>query len=314
MGYISLPTRTSADVNSAADINALSDNTEYNKVGSENEFLKNIIPNGGFDVWQGATSETLSGTQEKDFNVGSIGQDLTSASTSTASISRSTDVPLDKMKYSIQYTISHVAALSNLYFFTWRMASVYASSLASEKVCLSFWIKTDTDMDVSHLRLRFVANGKSETSTISYTSPTGAWEYKEILFDIGASSIAKSDIETGGSLLIRIQAIMPSPNNTSKSNYIAGCRMAVDECLPYTPRIEEDRELVKKYYQIRRVYYDGTTPIQLNLGYMVKTPTVTCPGFTMGVSRDTTTGDVVAYSTASTASAGVHTIIADARL
>ena len=129
---------------------------------------KNLIINGGFDVWQRGTSQTASG-------FGSDDRWNNLAATSTQTVSRQaftlgqTDVP-NNPKYYSRTVVSSVAGAANLIIKLYKIENV--ETLAGTTATLSFWAKADANKNIAIEFEQAFGTGGSPSTTVRFGTTT----------------------------------------------------------------------------------------------------------------------------------------------
>jgi hypothetical protein len=143
--------------------------------------FRNKLINGGFDIWQRATSQTSSG-------YGSMDRWTNDHSGSTKTTSRQsfalgqTDVP-NSPTYFARTVVSSVAGANNYVVMGQRAEGV--STLAGRLATLSFWAKADSNKNISvELTQNFGTGGSPSTSVdgigVSTVSLSATWKFFSI--------------------------------------------------------------------------------------------------------------------------------------
>jgi len=146
MSFSDLPTRTTSDPNSAADVNQLSENIK--KVNSEGVYRQAII-NGNFDVWQ---RNTTFSTPSDDTYIADRWNNLQEANNAW-NFYRSTDAPTGS-SYSLQcvnVTANKRGGIVQI------IENIDSSKLIGGYVSVSYWAKSTTGKAISKLYVSVVS-------------------------------------------------------------------------------------------------------------------------------------------------------------
>jgi hypothetical protein len=162
MSFSDLPTRTTSDPNSAADVNQLSENIK--KVNSEGVYRQAII-NGNFDVWQ---RNTTFSTPSDDTYIADRWNNLQEANAAW-NFYRSTDAPTGS-SYSLQcvnVTANKRCGIVQI------VENIDASKLIGGYVSVSYWAKSTTGKAISKLYVSVVS--WLSTADVVTSDVIGTW-------------------------------------------------------------------------------------------------------------------------------------------
>lgn len=283
---------------------------------------KNLLINGGMNVWQRSTSATASSTGYKTVDRFEYSQSGTAAYTQ----SRSTDVPSGQgfgysMKMDVTTALASPAA-SNYSMFMQKMEGQNLQHLlkgtsSSKAVTLSFWVKSNK---TGTYIVRISDEDNSRTIAKSYTVDSAStWEKKTIVFEgdqtgtldndnaesltvqwwLSAGSTYTSgtlatswESTTNANIAVGITNLLDS---TSNEWYITGCQLEVGESatdFQFEPYSVTENKCLRYFEQnslnMSGMFIGGTAELPY-VAYDYPTPkrtTVTATYVSGGVVRD----------------------------
>ncbi len=150
----------------------------YGDISGSGLMFRNKLINGGFDIWQRATSQTSSGYGSDDrwsnANVGS-----TKTSSQQSFTNGQTDVPGNPRFFS-RTVVSSVAGANNLVLKVQRIEGV--RSLSGQLATISFWAKADAAKNIAVEFSQFFGSGGSPSANVegigvTTFALTTSWKY-----------------------------------------------------------------------------------------------------------------------------------------
>lgn len=207
MSYLEVPTRTSADTNSSADINQLQAN--INAMLSTGEFSQykysQSIVDGWFRFWyEGTSFSPISDGEYASVNA-KYGISGTTVNVSRQSFTvGQTDVP-GNPDYYLRTVVASAGTLSSHY----SKATIFiedVSTYAGTSASISFWAKADSSKNISVDIEQYFGSGGSATVTGIGTEKialTSSWQYIT-LEDISFPSISGKTVGAGNHIRINL--------------------------------------------------------------------------------------------------------------
>lgn len=135
----------------------------YGDTSGSGLMFRNKLINGGFDIWQRATSQTATGYGSDDRWSNSNSGSTKTASRQTFTLGQ-TDVP-GNPKYWSRTVVSSVAGASNFCIKAQKIENVL--TLAGQTATISFWAKADASKNIAVEIEQFFGTGGSPSSGVT---------------------------------------------------------------------------------------------------------------------------------------------------
>jgi hypothetical protein len=288
----------------------------YGSLSNTSISFRNVLINGGFDIWQRGTSQTTSGYGSDDRwgneNVGST----KTASRQTFTLGQ-TDVP-GNPRYWARTVVSSVAGASNSCNKIQRVESVL--TLAGQQATVSFWAKADASKNMAVEFVQWFGSGGGASSAVTSigvtTIPlTTSWQK----FTVSASipSITGKVIGTSGddhlALIFWFDAGSASNSRTNSLGQQSGTfdisnvqLEAGSVATPFEQRpIGTELSLCQRYYEksfnLEVAPANNLGDNRLGVSVAYATNTVSCNRIIFKSSKRTT-GTMVLYNSLNTTS------------
>ena len=219
---------------------------QFNLIGAGR---KNLIINGGFDIWQRGTS--ITGTYGNRPYTSDRWQIYTVNTGATATVTRSSDVPSSEFLYSAKFDAS---ATTNRVTFTTTVELPVAGNIYPFKenatYTLSAWVKTDDPARARVYTARFASaiNAGQQNCTVrEIIGHTGGGGWEKVVYAI---DIPTSTITTANQLRIMFSNKDGEGSNQSIA-YYTGVQLEHGKvATPFEHRsYGEELVLCKRYYQ-----------------------------------------------------------------
>lgn len=161
----------------------------YGDISNRGLMFRNVLINGGFDIWQRGTSQTSSGYGSDDRWQNTHGGSTKTASQQTFTVGQ-TDVP-GNPRYWARTVVTSSAGSGNYVVKSQFIESV--TTLSGQTATLSFWAKADASKNIAiEFAQRFGSGGSpsAEVSGIGITTCalTTAWKYFTVIVNIPSIS------------------------------------------------------------------------------------------------------------------------------
>jgi hypothetical protein len=268
----------------------------------------NFLINGGFDIWQRGTSSTTSSSMVAD-------RWLHSWSAGTATVSRSTDVPVTTLQYSLSFasTSGTNPQIQN------RIEAADATALVGQTVTYSIWAKSTVGTAGLSWSTRYptttadawVSPTAGESGVFAASMTVGTWTRYSVTFTVPAVAVR------GYSFLVFRNA-----TTTSTTTLYAGAQLEVGTAVTSfrrnAPSIQAELAACQRYYYRLGAYGNsrsfitgqvfGTTLIGFFFLYQVPMRAEPVADFSAGSTFSSTTaggGGTSAGNTISISSASV---------
>mgnify|MGYP003674589003 CR=1 FL=1 len=223
---------------------------------------KNLILNGGFDVWQRGTSFTTNGYTADRWELGLSG--ATSTVTQQAFTLGQTEVP-DNPTYYLKVDTTTADNNCGLYY---RVEDVRNG--AGQNVTLSFWAKgTNPAGDVFDLvsSQRFGTGGSGNVETITPLTFTSSWVKYTHTFSL--ASIAGKTVGAGNNLTLSIRQDGDDTSTTAWNLNIANVQLEVGSVATDFEHRSYGEELAlcqRYYYKTAAIKYFNLGRFNVNTG------------------------------------------------
>ena len=213
-------------------------NTTYDLAWESVPISQNFLINGGFDIWQRGTSSTTNGVYIAD-------RWLHSRSAGTHTVSRSTDVPVNTLPYSLSFASTSGTAP----FIQQRIESTNALLLAGQTVTVSVWAKST--VGTGNLSLQtgypttttdtFSATTVDQSLTLAASMTVGTWTRYSATFTVNENAVR-------GYFVLFYRNV----TTTSTTTLYAGAQLelgsAVTDFRRNAPSIQSELAACQRYY------------------------------------------------------------------